>query len=521
MRLILAALLLSAPLYAQICDYTVNPLSASAPAAASTGQVSVTTQAGCGWSATSNNSWLHITSGLGYNSSGNATYTVDANISAFARSGTLTIAARTVTVNQAAASCSFDIAPKSQNIAVGGGTGSFAVIANCAWQASSNNGAFITLPPDSRGAADGSVSFTVAANGCVAGRSSGITVNTGLTIPPPPVFTITQDGSQANLTLSATSATAAPEAGDGRITVTTGLGCSWSAVSDVSWMLITSGSSGSGNGFIAYHLLANSTAPRTGTIRVGSLTYTLTQSASGPPVPTITSVNSAANYRTDAVSPGEIVTLFGANMGPAKLVTLQVTNGAVTNSLAGTQVLFDGVAAPMVYTRNDQVSAIVPYGVAGKSNTEVQVIYNGLKSSSTTMPVQAAHPAIFTLDATGIGPGAILNQDTSINAAANPAARLSVVAIYATGGGATNPQLADGAVTGSTLPYLAQFAATTATIGGIDARVMYAGGVPSAVAGLTQINVEVPAGVATGSVVPVVVKIGGFTSSPNVTLAVR
>ena len=54
-----------------------------------------------------------------------------------------------------------------------------------------------------------------------------------------------------------------------------------------------------------------------------------------------------------------------------------------------------------------------------------------------------------------------------------------------------------------------------------DARVTYAGGVPGAVAGLTQINAEVPGGVTTGSGVPVVVKIGGVTSSPNVTLAVR
>jgi len=289
----------------------------------------------------------------------------------------------------------------------------------------------------------------------------------------------------------------------------------------VSWLQITSGSSGSGNGFIAYHLLANSTAPRTGAIHVGSLAFAVTQSASGPPVPTLTSVNSAANYRTDAVSPGEIVALFGANMGPAKLVPLQVSNGAVTNSLAGTQVLFDGVAAPLVYTRSDQVSAIVPYGVAGKSKTEVQVTYNGLPSNSKTMPVQAAHPAIFTVDVSGTGPGAILNQDNTLNSATNPAARLSVVAIYATGGGTTNPQLADGAVTGSTLPFLTEAAAVTVTIGGIDARVTYAGGVPGAVAGLTQINAEVPAGVASGSGVPVMVKIGGFASSPNVTLAVR
>ena len=63
----------------------------------------------------------------------------------------------------------------------------------------------------------------------------------------------------------------------------------------------------------------------------------------------LSSVSNAANYNADAVSPGEIVALFGSNLGPASIVTLQVNNGIVTNSLAGTQVLFDGVAAPMVY----------------------------------------------------------------------------------------------------------------------------------------------------------------------------
>ena len=74
--------------------------------------------------------------------------------------------------------------------------------------------------------------------------------------------------------------------------------------------------------------------------------------------------------------------LFGANMGPASIVTLQVSNGTVTNSLAGTQVLFDGVAAPMVYTLNGQVSAVVPYGVAGKTSTQVQVQYQGAVSNT-------------------------------------------------------------------------------------------------------------------------------------------
>ena len=182
-----------------------------------------------------------------------------------------------------------------------------------------------------------------------------------------------KSGSPGNLKLDPSSATVAAAASNGRISVTTGDACGWSATTDVNWIQITVGASGTGSGGISYHLLENTTAQRTGSIHVGALLYTITQQAPGLPAPVLSSVTNAANYNADAVSPGEIVALFGSNMGPSSIVTLQVSNGAVTNSLAGTQVLFDGVAAPMVYTLKGQVSAVVPYGVAGKTSTQVQV----------------------------------------------------------------------------------------------------------------------------------------------------
>ena len=106
-----------------------------------------------------------------------------------------------------------------------------------------------------------------------------------------------------------------------------------------------------------------------------------------------------------------------------------------------------------------------------------------------------------------------------VAAALPSAARGSVVAIYCTGGGVTNPASDDGGVTSSVLPYLTQN--VTVQIGGIDAQVQYAGGAPQAVAGVTQINAVVPAGVTPGSAVPVVVKVGNVASSAGVTLSVR
>jgi uncharacterized protein (TIGR03437 family) len=389
---------------------------------------------------------------------------------------------------------------------------------------SNNVGSWLAISPGTAGGTiSATVPFTVGSNGCVTSRS-GTLILSGSTLAKPLVSTVAQDGSPDNFSLSGNSAAADATASDGRFGVNTGAGCGWSASSDVSWMQITGGANGTGTGNIAYHLIANTSAARTGTIRVNAgsgapLVYTVTQAAPGPPAPIIASTNNAANYTTGSVSPGEIITIFGGNMGPASIVTLQVSNGLLATNLSGTQVLFDGVAAPMIYTVKTQVSAVAPYGLAGKSSTQVQVSYNGTLSDPVTIPVQETTPAIFTLDSSGLGPGAVLNQDFSVNTSAVPAARGSVVAIYCTGGGAMSPAVADGAIIGATLPRLTQTVAVT--IGGFDAKVSYSGGVPSSIAGLTQINAEVPAGVTPGSKVPITVKIGGVTSSAGVTIAVK
>ena len=124
------------------------------------------------------------------------------------------------------------------------------------------------------------------------------------------------------------------------------------------------------------------------------------------------------------MSPGEIVTLYGANIGPTSPAGFQVNaDGTYAKSLGGTRVLFDGVPAGMIYASAAQVNAVSPYGLAGKSTTQVQVEYQGVLSNAISVPVQAAHPGLFTVDASGLGGGAILNQDYSLNGGLNPAAQ--------------------------------------------------------------------------------------------------
>src|SRR6185369_4403762 len=132
-------------------------------------------------------------------------------------------------------------------------------------------------------------------------------------------------------------------------------------------------------------------------------------------------VVNAASYVGGGVAPGEIVTIFGAAMGPSELVRLRVAEDSrLATTLAETRILFDGVPAPLLYVSDRQSSAIVPYAVAGRPSVDVQVEYRGVRSDAVTAPVLASRPGIFSLDGSGRGQGAILNEDGSVNSPSNP-----------------------------------------------------------------------------------------------------
>jgi uncharacterized protein (TIGR03437 family) len=240
-----------------------------------------------------------------------------------------------------------------------------------------------------------------------------------------------------------------------------------------------------------------------------------------PSLPASQVVN-AGSYASGAVAPGEIVALYGSALGPAAGVDLQLTNPVlVSNALAGVHVLFDGVPAAITYASAGQVNAVVPYEVAGPT-TMLQVEYLGAVAA-VTLPVAAAAPGLFTANASGSGPGAILNNiDYSLNSAANPVPIGGYVDIYLTGAGATTPASVDGLLV--TAPYPQLNAPVTVSIGGVacqPSQITYAGAAPSLISGLTQITVQVPEGVAAGSSVPLAITIGGVSTQGGVTLAVK
>lgn len=221
----------------------------------------------------------------------------------------------------------------------------------------------------------------------------------------------------------------------------------------------------------------------------------------------LSAVVDAASQSAGPISPGKIVVLYGLGLGPAALLQNQPDNGLYSSQLAGTIVYFNGIAAPVLYTSATQVATTVPYEITG-SEAQVAVSYQGETSPPFTVSLAAAAPGLFTLNQTGAGQAAALNAvDGSINTAVNPVKIGDSISLYATGEGQTTPAGVDGKIgSGSLLPQ--PNLQVNATVGGLSAVVQYAGAAPNEVAGLMQVNVQIPAGVQPGGYVPVALQIG-------------
>ena len=225
------------------------------------------------------------------------------------------------------------------------------------------------------------------------------------------------------------------------------------------------------------------------------------------PVPAITAVVNAASYAAGAVAPGEMVTIFGTNLGPPQLVQTGHDGSGYLGTCAGeTRVFFDDIQAPLVYASSTQVSAIVPYQVA--ESTKLRVEYQLRTSGIQTVPVAAAAPGIF---------GVVVNQNGSINAASLPASRGEVVALFATGPGRTFPA----GVTGK-LPAAGKWGVPTGkvavTFGEVPGEVQFQGEIAS---GVLQVNVKIPSTAPVGNALPLALTVGGVASAPGPAIAVK
>ena len=245
--------------------------------------------------------------------------------------------------------------------------------------------------------------------------------------------------------------------------------------------------------------------------------YGLKSAGVGLAIPQVSAVLNGASLVQTSVSPGEILAILGANLGPGVLVSAQLNpQNHVTSALGDTQVLFDGVAAPLLYASANQVGVVVPFEV--KTTTKMVVENSAGQTTALSMPVVAATPALFTASELGSGQAAAVNQDGTVNSAANPAPAGSVISLYATGLGQTKPAGVDGAIATATAP---TNLTVTVLINGLPAYVAYAGAAPGMIDGSFQVNVRIPPLAPSSSVVPVVLQVGGAVSPPDVWIAVQ
>jgi uncharacterized protein (TIGR03437 family) len=399
--------------------------------------------------------------------------------------------------------------PTSQTVSLansGGGT--------LNWTAAAATGAWLSVSPAS---GSGAATLTVAANvaGLAAGTYNGtIQVSaTGASNTPqtlPVTLTVTAAASisltpaalqfsavaganppaqsfQVLNTLSGSfgwTAAAATQSGGNwlSVTPTTGVTPATLSVSIASSTLAKGSYSGSITiAGIAGTTLTNSPQTLPVTLAVGALTPVIGQGGI---------VNGASFAAGSAVSPGSIVSLFGSNL--ALTTETAVVIPLPTTLAGGTQVLVNNnVAAPLFYVSPGQINFQMPIEATG-SSVPVAVVSGGITSLTATVNGAPAVPGIFfTTSSAGTAQGVVLNQDYSANSPQNPAAAGSVIQIFATGLGSTNPALATGQPGSASDPYNLTVIQPVVSINGLQADLLFSGVAPNFV-GLYQVNVRVP-----------------------------
>jgi uncharacterized protein (TIGR03437 family) len=198
-----------------------------------------------------------------------------------------------------------------------------------------------------------------------------------------------------------------------------------------------------------------------------------------------------------AFAPGMVLSVFGSSLAPA---TVGAGSLPLPLSLAGVSATVNGVSAPFYFVSPGQINLQVPYETS--AGAAVLAINNNGQVASWTFPVSAAAPGIFTAPDGSVAPNASGKAGDTLLA-------------FVTGDGDQTPTLATGATPASgtalaRLPKSRQ--AVTMTVGGIPATILF-NGIPAGLAGVTQINFTVPAGVSAGAQ-DVIITVGGVPSPP-------
>ena len=218
---------------------------------------------------------------------------------------------------------------------------------------------------------------------------------------------------------------------------------------------------------------------------------------------------------------GQLVSLFGTDLGPNGGEAAAAAGGRFPTRLAGTRVLVGPTAtpAPLFFVGSNQVNAAIPFSLCGQSTADLILERNGSQISTTRLTLQPTAPALFTA-AGGRGQAAALNQDGTVNGPSNPARRGQVVTLFFTGAGPMTGPVIDGGLAQDAGVRVAE--PVTAIIGSFDTgEVLYAGAAPGLVFGVGQLNVQISTSAPVGPATSIRIRVGAALSPPGATLAIQ
>ncbi|HEY1337482.1 MAG TPA: SBBP repeat-containing protein [Bryobacteraceae bacterium] len=218
-----------------------------------------------------------------------------------------------------------------------------------------------------------------------------------------------------------------------------------------------------------------------------------------PPCLSSAPLNAATLDTRGYLSPGEFLTLSGFGIGPDAGAAWPGGSNTPPLTLGGVQVLFDDKPAPLLYAQSRQVNVQAPSWLAPNSITSITVTYKGAVVGRFTAETTRGEPGLFRLEPNISTQALAENEDGTINSAANPAAPGSVVTLWGTGLGPLAQPCAAGGLNAAGPVNLAPGYGVILNPGGRVGDIEYAGGAPSLLCGVYQINLRIPAGTHSGT----------------------
>ena len=268
------------------CQLTVVPPPVIV-AEGGTATISVTAPQECGWDVSTLSPWITDVTPVAGQGNGTVEFRAAPNSTAIARETDIVINQEKIRISQEAVPCNYTVVPATLTISAAGGPGTINVstMAGCVWTAASDV-PWITITSAAMGNGNGSVRFSVASSGGIvrtgnvniADKTTAITQSSSTTPAPGPGGPSPNPGSTCTYSITPTTYSVGAAGGIGpTVAIATATGCPWTSISNDSWITVTSGSSGNGNGSVGFTVAANQSNARNGSLTIAGQAFTVQQ----------------------------------------------------------------------------------------------------------------------------------------------------------------------------------------------------------------------------------------------------